>query len=39
VTAVELANQQVNLSHILLADKDGKLIVTADNKYIAVKTE
>ena len=38
ITAIEMANQQVNLTHVLLADKDGKVMVTADNKYIAVKT-
>lgn len=36
ITAVELANQDVNLDHILLADKDGKYIVTADGKYVAL---
>lgn len=38
ITAIEMANQQVNFTYALLADKDGKLIVTDDNKYIAVKT-
>ena len=37
ITAVEMANQQISLDYILLSDKDGRLIVTADNKYIAVK--
>lgn len=37
VTAIELANQQVNLAWVLLADKDGKIIKTADDKFIAVK--
>ena len=38
ITAVEMANQQISLDYILLSDKDGRLIVTSDNKYIAVKT-
>ena len=37
ITAIEMVNQQVSITHVLLADKDGKLMVTADNKYVAVK--
>ena len=37
ITAVELVNQQVNLTHVYLEDKDGNKIMTSDNKFILVK--
>lgn len=36
ITAIELANQQVNFIHIFLADSNGNLLMTADNKYLVV---
>ena len=36
ITAIELANQQVNLVHILLLDVGGQFIMTTDNKFIEV---
>lgn len=36
ITAIELANQQVNLVHILLLDVGEQFIMTTDNKFIEV---
>ena len=36
ITAIEMANQKVNLDYLFLADKDGNLIVTTDVKYIVL---
>ena len=37
MTAVELANQNVSLANALLADKDGRILVSSDNKYLTAK--
>ena len=37
MTAVELANQNVSLANALLADKDGRILISSDNKYLTAK--
>lgn len=37
MTAIELANQNVSLANALLADKDGRILVSSDNKYLTAK--